>query len=183
MLKVYRRHNPAKCSHTERDWRRCTCPLWVDGTLNRKRYHKTLRTRDWARAQKLAQDLEAAGKPPEATKTIEEATDAFIRDCESRQLREPSIYKYRLLFKQLKAFADDRGIKYIDECDIDTLRQFRESWTNKNYSAKKDSKPFEHFSGLFTIQAGFQQTPRNPSKRRRWLRARRFLSRRMKLNA
>ena len=161
MLKVYRRHNPAKCSHTERDWRRCTCPLWVDGTLNRKRYHKTLHTRDWARAQKLAQDLEAAGKPPEATKTIEEATDAFVRDCESRQLREPSIYKYRLLFKQLKAFADDRGIKYINECDIDTLRQFRESWTNKNYSAKKKLEALRTFF-RFVHDTGW--LPTNPAK-------------------
>ncbi len=133
----------------------------MDGTLNRKRYHKTLRTRDWARAQKLAQDLEAAGKPPEATKTIEEATDAFIRDCESRQLREPSIYKYRLLFKQLKAFADDRGIKYIDECDIDTLRQFRESWTNKNYSAKKKLEALRTFF-RFVHDTGW--LPTNPAK-------------------
>jgi integrase/recombinase XerD len=161
VLKVYRRHNPAKCSHTEREYRRCTCPLWVDGTLNRKRYHKTLRTRDWARAQKLAQDLEVAGKPPESSKTIQEASDAFIRDCESRQLREPSIYKYRLLFKQLKAFAEDKGITYIDECDINTLRQFRESWTNKNYSAKKKLEALRTFF-RFVHDTGW--LPTNPAK-------------------
>src|SRR4029077_439457 len=59
MLHVYRRHNPARCQHTERTWRRCSCPLWVDGRLAGRRHHKTLKTRNWDTAQKLAQDLEA----------------------------------------------------------------------------------------------------------------------------
>ncbi len=42
-------------------------------------------------------------------KTILEATESFIRDAEARGLRPPSIYKYRLLFKQLNAFADEKG--------------------------------------------------------------------------
>ena len=137
MLYVYRRHNPARCQHTERTWRRCSCPLWVDGTLAGKRYHKTLKTRNWDTAQKMAQDLEAAGKPEPAAKTILDATDLFIRDAEVRGLREPSIYKYRLLFKQLKAFADDKGLRYITECDIENLRAFRESWPNENFGARK----------------------------------------------
>jgi integrase/recombinase XerD len=102
-----------------------------------------------------------AGKPPETSKTIQEASDAFIRDCESRQLREPSIYKYRLLFKQLKAFAEDKGITYIDECDIDTLRQFRESWANKNYSAKKKLEALRTFF-RFVHDSGW--LPTNPAK-------------------
>jgi hypothetical protein len=36
MLKLYRRHNPARCQHTERTWRRCSCPLWADGSLSGK---------------------------------------------------------------------------------------------------------------------------------------------------
>jgi hypothetical protein len=28
-------------------------------------------------------------------------------------------------FKQLKAFAEDKGLRYITECDIETLRAFR----------------------------------------------------------
>jgi len=35
-----------------------------------------------------------------AQKTILEATQSFIRDAEARGLRPPSVYKYRLLFKQ-----------------------------------------------------------------------------------
>ena len=45
--------------------------------------------------------------------------------------------KYRLLFKQLSAFADEKGLTFRSEWDVELLRQFRESWHNKNYSARK----------------------------------------------
>ena len=161
MLHVYRRHNPARCQHTERTWRRCSCPLWVDGTLSGKRYHKTLKTRNWDTAQKMAQDLEAAGKPDSAAKTIQEATDAFIRDAEARGLRPPSIYKYELLFKQLKAFAENKGLRYLTECDVETLRAFRESWPNKNFSARKKLEALRTFF-KFVYESGW--LPTNPAK-------------------
>ena len=61
----------------------CSCPLWVDGTFSGRRYHKTLKTRNWDTAHKLSQELEAAGKPEPAAKTIQDATEAFIRDAEA----------------------------------------------------------------------------------------------------
>ena len=70
-----------------------------------------------------------------APKTILEATQAFIRDTEARGLHPPSVYKYRLLFKQLNAFADEKGLTFIDELGVHELRLFRESWKNKNFSA------------------------------------------------
>jgi integrase/recombinase XerD len=161
MLKVYRRHNPARCSHTERTWRRCSCPLWVDGTLAGKRYHKTLKTRNWDTAQKMAQELEASGKPEPAAKTIQEATEAFIRDAEARGLRPPSVYKYKLLFKQLTAFAADKGLRYITECDVENLRLFRESWANKNFSARKKLEALRTFF-KFVHESGW--LPTNPAK-------------------
>ncbi len=144
MLKAYRRHREPRCNKTDREHRRCACVIWVDGTLAGKRYHKTLRTRNWDIAQKKVLALEANGAP-DASKTITEATDGFIRDCEARGLREPSIYKYRLLFKQLKAFAENRGMVYITECDVETMRLFRESWVNKNYSARKKLEALRTF--------------------------------------
>ena len=57
-----------------------SCPLWVDGTFSGRRYHKTW---NWDTAHKLSQELEAAGKPEPAAKTIQDATEAFIRDAEA----------------------------------------------------------------------------------------------------
>jgi integrase/recombinase XerD len=155
MLKLFRRHSSAKCSHKSRTWRRCSCPLWVDGTLKGKRCHKALKVRNWDRAQEIVRKLETKGED-EKRVTIEAATDSFLRDAEARGLREPSIYKYRLLFKQLKAFAEKEGIRFLSECDVETLRRFRESWINKNYSARKKLEAlrtfyrFAHESGWLT---------------------------------
>src|ERR1700730_12273408 len=165
MLKVYRRHNPARCEHTERTWRRCSCPLWADGTLAGRRYHKTLRTRNWDDAQKYAQKLEADGQDAPKQKTVQEATDAFIRDAEARGLREPSIYKYRLLLKQLNAFAVAGGLRFLTECVVDTLRRFRESWINKNFSARKKLEAlrtffrFVHDSGWLPVNPALAIKP------------------------
>src|SRR5271167_567748 len=161
MLRVYRRHNPVKCEHTERTWRRCSCPLWVDGTLQGKRHHKTLKTRNWDEAQRKAQKLEAEGKPEGQPKTITETTEAFIRDAEARDLREPSIYKYRLLFKQLNQFAANKGLRYITECDVENLRGFRESWTNENIGARKKLENLRTFF-RFVHESGW--LPSNPAK-------------------
>lgn len=53
--------------------------------------------------------------------------------------------QYRLLLKQLKAFAENEGIRFLSECDVETLRRFRESWTNKNYSARKKLEALRTF--------------------------------------
>jgi integrase/recombinase XerD len=160
VLKVYRRHNPAKCSHTDRNWRRCSCPLWADGRLAGKRFHRTLKTRNWEKAVQTIQEIEAAGENQPKRTTIETATDAFIHDAEARGLRPPSVYKYKLLFKQLKAFAADKGLRYITECDIETLRKFRETWPNKNFSAQKKLEAMRTFF-RFVHDSGW--LPANPA--------------------
>jgi len=151
VIKAYRRHSKT-CSHRDRNYRRCNCPIWVDLVVDKRRTLKTLKTRNWEVAQKKIRALEAGDTP--ARKTIEEATAAFIRDAEARGLRPPSVYKYRLLFKQLNAYADEKALVYLDELDVDTLRAFRESWKNKNYSARKKLEALRTFF-RFAHEAGW----------------------------
>jgi hypothetical protein len=60
MLTIYRRHRK-NCSHrTEgRAYRRCLCPIWVDGVLVDKEIRESLKIRDWQRAQELVREWEA----------------------------------------------------------------------------------------------------------------------------
>jgi integrase len=44
---------------------------------------------------------------------IEQACDACIKDAEARELREPTLYKFRLLFRQMKEFAHTEGVVYV----------------------------------------------------------------------
>ena len=52
-------------------------------------------------------------------------------------MREPTLYKYRLLFRRLKGFARDHGLRYLSELDLSRLREFRASWPNQNLAAVK----------------------------------------------
>jgi len=40
-------------------------------------------------------------------------------------LNESTVYKYRLLFKQIGAFAQKRGLRYLKELDLPMLDDFR----------------------------------------------------------
>ena len=126
-----------------------------------KYFRESLKTRSWQRATSLAREMEDSGGELGHKTTIVEATDAFVSDAEARGLRPPSVYKYKLLFKQLKAFAEDKGLVYITECDIQSLRSFRESWKNKNFSARKKLEALRTFF-KFVHESGWQET--NPAK-------------------
>ncbi|MDA2914396.1 phage integrase SAM-like domain-containing protein, partial [Acidobacteriia bacterium AH_259_A11_L15] len=96
--------------------------------------------RDWQKANEKAREWEAQGKieteKPEPT-TVKAACNSFESDAVARGLREPTLYKYRLLFRQLQDFARDNGLLYIADLDVDWLRRFRESWRHSNLSALK----------------------------------------------
>ena len=57
MLKIYRRHL-ARCVHRSegRDYRRCKCPVWVDGLLGREDLRESLKTGSWDEAHRIVQD-------------------------------------------------------------------------------------------------------------------------------
>ncbi len=148
MLTIYRRHRKNCKQRTEgRGYRRCLCPIWVDGSLNGIEMRKSLRLRDWQRAQELVRQWEAEGQHVEKPKplTLKEACERFLVDAEARNLREPTLYKYRLLFRQLQAFATAEGLTWITELDIDWVRRFRASWPNKNIAARKKLEAFRAF--------------------------------------
>jgi integrase len=76
---------------------------------------------------------------------IEQATKAYIADAEARQLNERTIYKYKLLFRQLAAFAKDRGFRFLEELDTPALRAFRASWKDANLAALKKLERMRSF--------------------------------------
>src|SRR5690348_5758979 len=101
MLTAYRRHLK-NCDHKNegRKYRRCRCPIWVDGDLAGKDIRESLKVRDWDKAQHIIREWESRGLPTigeQHETTIEEACLAFENDAIARELREPTIKKYRVL--------------------------------------------------------------------------------------
>jgi integrase/recombinase XerD len=149
MLTVYRRHRK-NCKHLleGRKYRHCQCPLWIDGILGGVEIRESLKIRDWQRAQQIAREWEVKGKRIEDAPqpiTFKQACDKFVADAEARGLREPTLYKYKLLFRQLQSFAKDRGLRFLCESEIDWLRHFRASWPNRNIAARKKLEALRAF--------------------------------------
>jgi hypothetical protein len=60
---VYRRHNPALCKSTDRYYKRCTCPTWVEGMVGDKYVRHSLKTRSWERALAKVRKMGATEDP------------------------------------------------------------------------------------------------------------------------
>src|SRR5215467_8624160 len=137
MLTIYRRHSQS-CGHRSEGWkyRHCRCPIWVDGFLRGKELRQSLGTRDWAKAQKTVHEWEAAGLPANEKDsavgvegiTIDAAKEEFLADCEARKLKKSSIDRYRILFRQLDAFARREGIRFLAQLLTPELHKFRATW-------------------------------------------------------
>jgi hypothetical protein len=153
MLVLWRRHAD-DCPHIAkgRDYQKCRCPIWIDWRINSKRIRKPLDTRDWQVAVTKARELEIEGINTEiAPQGIKQACVKFLQDATARSLREASHYKYRLLFKQLEAFCCSPGLTFLSQLTVEELRLFRESWPNKNMSARKK---LEHLKAAFRFFHG-----------------------------
>jgi integrase len=157
MLTIYRRHTQS-CPHRRegRKYRRCRCPIWVDGFLSGKEIRKSLELRSWEKAQAFVRDWEAEGAvaDEEPPISVNEACEDFIADAEARKLSEATIYKYSLLFRQLRDFGDDRGVRYLDEFDIRLTRTFRATWKDSAISALKKLERLRAFF-RFAHEAGW----------------------------
>jgi integrase/recombinase XerD len=142
MLTIYRRHRK-DCSHRNqgRRYRRCRCPIWVDGFLGGQEIRRATGIRDWEKAQMRVREWEAEGQlqaePKAPPITVSEAFEAFLRDAKARNLREKTIYKYQLLSRQLEQFAQADGFRFLKELDSPALRKFRATWKDGNLAALK----------------------------------------------
>ncbi|HEV2233308.1 MAG TPA: site-specific integrase [Terriglobia bacterium] len=165
MLTTYRRHIKT-CAHRSegRKYRRCRCPIWADGFIGRQEVRKTLDTRDWEKAQAIIREWEAEGSRPAEPEpiTVALAWEEFLSDARARNLREPTVYKYELLSRQMERFAQDGGIRFLREFDLPTLRRFRASWPNHNLGALKK---LEFMRAFFRFAHESKWLDENPARK------------------
>jgi site-specific recombinase XerD len=168
MLTIYRRHNPERCS--SKDSQNCSnkrrpCPIWIRGSKPDGAYiREPLKSRDWTKAVDTMREIEATGlrpAPPARTQiTIEEWRDQFIKNAGTENISEETIRKYKLLFKQLLGFTQDRGIRFPGGLDLESLQQFRNTWKDKPLSK---SKKQERLRSIFKFAAARKWTSDNPA--------------------
>jgi integrase len=123
-----------------------------------------LDTRDWEKAQGIIREWEAEGTQaaePEPV-TIAAAWQEFLSDARARNLREPTLYKYDLLSRQMASFTTDHGIRFLRELDLPMLRKFRATWPNENLGALKK---LEYLRAFFRFAHECKWIDDNPARK------------------
>ena len=119
--------------------------------------------RDWEKAHAKVRDWEAEGQlrvEVEASSiTISSAKGEFLRDAEARNLREKTIYKYRLLLRQLEAFAQAEGVRFLNELDVRCLRRFRSTWKDGNLVALRKLERLRMFLRFALANKWIKENP------------------------
>jgi hypothetical protein len=153
MLTAQRRHQPScKRPMWDKGYTKCACPVMIRGTLNGK--HLTLSTwkflppdkaRDIEAARDLALLWERVGSPvrPEAyapimeptaatepeRPTVQMAVSSFMADGKDRGNSAATLSKKRVVFeKSLLQFCANKGIRFLTELDLNTMREWRGTW-------------------------------------------------------
>ncbi len=94
--------------------------------------------------------------------TLTEACDQFTSDAKARGSRQPTIYKYELLFRQLKDFAAQHGLRFLRELNVEMLRKFRATWKTQNLASLKKLEYLRAFF-RFCFESGWMSE--NPVKK------------------
>ena len=166
MLTLYRRHT-RKCGQRDRYYRRCKCPVWVEGTTGAGQYiRRSLKLNNWERAEGRKREIEgpqdvtlsSKGQPPKAI-TVRDAFAAFYQDCEARNLNESTLRKYRLLRDRFVEFAGLR-CPSLQEANVQRLREFRSQWKDGPRSA---GKKIDRLRTFFRFCIDNQWVERNPA--------------------
>lgn len=162
MLTIYRRHRE-KCKFAgDRVSRKCRCSLWATGTLEGSPYRKSLKTRSFERAQQIIRDIEDGKRQAEQKSiSIETALDAFIRDCEQRNLNRSTLGKYRRLSERLRAFCAREQRTEVAGIDVEVCRRFRDGW---KLSPRTASKELERLRAFFRFCVENEWLTKNSAK-------------------
>jgi integrase/recombinase XerD len=84
----------------------------------------------------------------------------FLSDLDRRGLVPTTISKYNLLFRQMQGFAHTKGIRYLREFDLPTVREFCSSWTQGNNTALKK---LERLRAFFRFAVESKWVDENPA--------------------
>jgi integrase/recombinase XerD len=165
MLTVYRRHLADCAQNTRgRHWKRCSCPIWVQGTLGGETIRRSLNLTSWEAAAERVRGWEASGTIGVVKieiPTIRDAVRKYMADVEARQLAPESIKKLRhTTEKLLLGYCSAQGFCYLKQLDLDRLREFRATWKYSPIAARKRLENLRAFF-RFCMQSGW--IPTNPA--------------------
>lgn len=159
MLTIFRRHVKA-CPQTSRDYRRCRCPIQVEGTLGGVPIRKALDLTSWEAAQSLIREWETKGKVGGiGAPDLKGATEKYIEDAIARGVRESTLVLIRRVLVHLLAWCDEKGFRRLSEIELEQAREYRGTWKYAQVTATKKLERLRAFF-RFCVESGW--IDRNP---------------------
>jgi integrase len=130
----------------------------VEGRCGDQFVRQGLQTSSWQLAHRRILEAEARGRwtPEEGTAemTLEVALAKFEQDAVVRALAPATLHKYRELTGQLRRYAGAKGIRFLSELDVDTVREFRATWVDCAISGRKKLERLRMFF-RFGVDSGW----------------------------
>lgn len=159
MLTIFRRHLKS-CPQTSRDYRRCRCPIHVEGTLGGVPIRKGLDLTSWEAAQALIREWETKGKlGGVAAPDLKTAADKYADDAIARGVRESTLVLIRRVLVHFLAWCEAKGFRRLSEIGLEEAREYRGTWT---YAAITATKKLERLRGFFRFCADSGWIEKNP---------------------
>ena len=93
--------------------RKCKCPIWVNGRVRGEIVRKSLKTRNWETALRIARKWEDKGEEKALGFSVFEACDRFYADCVAQRLSNSFLRKYNLLCNELKVKTPEENTAYL----------------------------------------------------------------------
>jgi len=127
---------------------------------------ESLGLRNWDEAQTLIRTWETdkqgntKSNKPEPPTSLEQTWQSFLADIEARNLHAATVRKYRLLSRRMQEFALRRGLRYLREFDLVTLRDFRGEWQEGPLSS---AKTLERLRAFFRFAMECKWVEDNPA--------------------
>jgi len=97
---------------------------------------------------------------PQERITIEKWRDQFVKNARTENISSETIRKYATLFRQLIAYTRDKGVRFPNELDLESLQNFRNTWQDKPLSK---SKKQERLRSIFKFAAARKWLTENPA--------------------
>jgi hypothetical protein len=147
VLTIYRRHLRSCPHRTEgREYRRCRCPLWVQGTLAGEIVRKSLDLSSWEAASELVRMWEARGSLSGRIVAVPDAVSKFMDDARARHL----IYSRDCTLEHMLAGPVDVRPAFDVRFDAD-IGMDRPLWNNDNRFCYLDvTSDSQHIYALFS---------------------------------
>ncbi len=141
MLTLFRRHT-TDCPRKSRRYRRCKCPIHVEGSIGGPSIRKGTRPYFVGSGGTLIRESNVTGQIGGVlakTESIHRAIDAYLADCAARKLSPRSIYRYRCFLEgSFLKWMNANKIRDIRSINFEVVMKYRVWWlTWSAYTAVK----------------------------------------------